>query len=403
MLDVKKNNRGYILSHIYRAGSMSRKALAKKLGLTPAAITLITNDLIHENLLLETSSTVSTNKKGRKEVLLQLNTGQLCVIGININKHQFSFMCMDLASNVIFEEGGTTRDLHRKSEWILRRVATAVTKNIRKHKLLENYTLIGVGVSVIGLVDPVRGISVDSYNVMENNVHIRDALEPIFGVPVLLTNNVCSLAHGENMLSGQTKHFNDMLFIRYSPGLGATRLLYENAFSVFDYKVIELGHMIVQPGGQPCMCGNQGCLETIIGYTAIQSNIRNLFNEHSAPYLYELIQGDIGNMDYFKIMQAYDAGDKLVIQVIDRVVAALALAVQNAVRMFDPQTVVFYGEIFDCKTFSNRLLEEIQAYVRAPKVVFSQYNMKLETFGPASTAISLFFENGGVLKTAAAS
>ena len=51
MLDVKKKNRGSILRLIYQNGSISRKEIATALGLTPAAITLITNDLIEEGLL----------------------------------------------------------------------------------------------------------------------------------------------------------------------------------------------------------------------------------------------------------------------------------------------------------------------------------------------------------------
>ena len=54
MVDVKKINRGLILYLIYQNKGLSRKALAAKTGLTPAAITLIIGDMLREGLLVET-------------------------------------------------------------------------------------------------------------------------------------------------------------------------------------------------------------------------------------------------------------------------------------------------------------------------------------------------------------
>ena len=51
MLAVKKQNRGSILQLIHLSGSISRKEIALRLGLTPAAITMITGELLDEGLL----------------------------------------------------------------------------------------------------------------------------------------------------------------------------------------------------------------------------------------------------------------------------------------------------------------------------------------------------------------
>ena len=73
MVDVKKINRGLILYLIYQNKGLSRKALAAKTGLTPAAITLIIGDMLREGLLVETHTVHNGNSLGRKEVILDIN------------------------------------------------------------------------------------------------------------------------------------------------------------------------------------------------------------------------------------------------------------------------------------------------------------------------------------------
>ena len=103
MVDVKKINRGLILYLIYQNKGLSRKALAAKTGLTPAAITLIIGDMLREGLLVETHTVHNGNSLGRKEVILDINLCAYVALGIYLEPCRAKILCCDLSNREIFQ------------------------------------------------------------------------------------------------------------------------------------------------------------------------------------------------------------------------------------------------------------------------------------------------------------
>jgi len=396
MLDVKRRNRSSILNLVHKTGGISRKDIACRLGLTPAAITLITTDLIGEGVLLESSTDQASNRKGRKEVLLEINSKKYAAVGIYISRHKLRFLCIDLNNTVIFEDTIHTADCHQKAELILNKLSQTLNTLLENYDVKRTKKLVGIGVSVNGIVNTKDGISVKSYNIWESNVYVTDYLEEEFEVPVLLTNNICSLAHGECFLS-HLDHPDDMIFIKYGPGVGAARLYYENFLSISDFKAIQLGHLIVDSNGVPCVCGNQGCLETIASYDSIESTLSDIMSRDTTPVLYQLTMGMKENINIENIIKAYDAGDAAVAATLNRSIYYLAVAIKNIICLFNPKTVILYGELFENGNFRQVLYMQLKKYTDTEKVSFSHYNLQLETLGPASTIIHNFYDNGGNL------
>lgn len=398
MFDVKKSNRSSIIKLIHQSDGISRKEIASTLGLTPAAITLITNDLLQEKLILETTPAQSSGKKGRKEVILELNRTRYASIGIYISRHKFDIICIDLNNKVLFEDTVYIDDCKKDGLTILKKITDIVSQSLTHYDVLRRHTLLGIGVCVHGIVDSVNGISVNSYGIWEKNLKVTDYLEDFFHVPVILTNNICALAHGEAFLSNQDTP-SDMLFIKYGPGVGAARIISNQSFHLADYNAIELGHLIMDPNGAPCICGNQGCLETMVGYDAIEHSIIPFINPANAPTLYQLMGGNPENISIDYVMQAYQAGDPFIQTAANRIVHYFALAIKNAVCLLNPQTVVLYGEPFEYKILQDAIRKALAMYQFPTPVTFSDFNLQLNALGPATTMISYFFENGGVIES----
>ncbi len=394
MLDVKKSNRSSIIKLIHATNGISRKEIAAALSLTPAAITLITNDLLQEGLILETFPTQAARRRGRKEVILELNRSCYASIGIYISHHKFDVICIDLQNEILFETTVYIDDCRKESQAILEKIAGILRQSLTNYDVCRKHTLLGIGICVHGIVDTERGISITSYGIWEDNTDATSYLELEFQVPVCLTNNICALAHGEAFLSNKNTP-SDMLFIKYGPGVGAARIISNRSFRLSDYKAIELGHLIMEANGAPCVCGNQGCLETMIGYDAIEQSIRHLITPAAAPALYRLLNGNPGNINMEYILQAFEAGDTVAQMVMGRAVHYLALAVKNAICLLDPETVVLYGELFEHQSLRDALGTELLHYSLSTPVTFSSFNAKLNALGPATTAITYFFDNGG--------
>ena len=397
MLDVKKKNRGSILRLIYQKGSISRKEIATALGLTPAAITLITNDLIEEGLLEESSyESSNVGRKGRKEILLEIRGKKFAAIGVYISKHKFRIMCMDLKNTIPFEDTVLTADCYYDSSKILAKLCQSVTNLLADDKILHGRTLLGMGVCVNGIVKSRQGISVKSYGIWEENVQVIAYLEEALQIPIILTNNICALAHGEAFLS-RREYLDNMLFIKYGPGVGAARLNYRHTTHDFDYKAIELGHLIVEPDGLACICGNHGCLETIASYSSIERSISEAFSKENTPILYELLDGNPEKFTIEALVEAYEQNDPPIVKALEKVIRYLSLAIKNSICILEPSSVILYGELFESARFREVLNQNLKLFSVSERVSFSHFNLELETIGPAYTIINRFFELGGHL------
>jgi predicted NBD/HSP70 family sugar kinase len=399
MIAVKKRNRSSILNLIYRSGGMSRKEIANKLNLTPAAITLITTDLIEEGLLIESFTEENNNRKGRKEIILEINSSKYAAIGIYISVNKFQIVCIDLNQNILFEDTVFIADCHRKSTAILDKIYAITQEHLKHYDVSRTRTILGVGISIRGVVNSRDGISVNSYHLWEDNVNVVAYLHEKLKLPIILTNNICSLAHGESFFA-HLEHPDNMLFIKYGPGVGAARVSYQDTLSVFDFNAIQMGHIISDPNGVLCECGNQGCLETIAGYNAMIKNVSDLFSEFLTPALYAATEGNPDNINIKTIVQAYENGDKAVESIFVRAAYYLSIAIKNTMCLFDPKSIILYGELFENPKFRKALHQQLSKYSGFEKVSFSHFNLQLETLGPASTIINYFFENGGMVDSA---
>ncbi|WP_077532189.1 ROK family transcriptional regulator [Massiliimalia massiliensis] len=396
MLDVKKNNRSSIINLIHQSNGISRKEIADELGLTPAAITLITNDLVQENLIFETVPKESVKRKGRKQVLLNINRSAYVSIGVYISLHHFSIIAIDLTNRVIFQDQQFTDDCYQQSTIILSRIAKTILDKIALYDLSRKQTILGVGVCVHGIVDTAAGISTDSYGTWEKNVDVVNILQQQLSLPVILTNNICALAHGEAFLS-KTKTPNDMLFIKYGPGIGAAKVNSKKNISVFDYHATELGHLIMDPHGKPCICGKQGCLETISGYRNIEQEVSALYSKTNTPILYSLTQGKKENINMEIILQAYNHNERVAQVVIDRAMYYFSLAICNTIQLLRPKQLVLYGTLFENTSFRKIVVKNLSAHSIADKVSFSDFTPRQQALGPATVMTAYFFENGGIL------
>lgn len=394
MVDVKRKNRSSILNLIHQKDGMSRKDIALKLGLTPAAITLITTDLIKDGLIYEEFSDQTSSHKGRKEVILKTNSANYAAIGVYISLHKFRILCTDMDNNVIFKDTVFTSDCHNQSDKILDKLCEILKNRIQSFDVLRNHQLLGIGISINGIVDMVKGISINSYYIWEKNVAVVDYVKTRMNLPVLLTNNICSLANGESFLS-KYSHTSRMLFIKYGPGIGAARNRSQDSNSIFNLVSVELGHTTMDANGQPCICGNKGCLETIVSYNSIEKSLEGLISVESTPLLYNLTNGDPINLSIDKIIKSYIAKEKPVVIVLERTIFYFSLALQNAMQLLDPEIVILYGEFFEISEFKEALIAQLSKLIVTDRVRFSHFNLQLETFGPLSTIISYFYENGG--------
>jgi glucokinase len=148
--------------------------------------------------------------------------------------------------------------------------------SINQLKAICGGTLSGVGIGVPGFILMEQGIIVGSNNLPEfEGFPVRDEIEKRLGTPIYLENDANAAALGEKWV-GAGREVNDLVLLTLGTGIGGGIISGGRVLHGFVGMAGEIGHMTVFPDGNPCGCGNYGCLEKHASATAIVGMARML-------------------------------------------------------------------------------------------------------------------------------
>ncbi|MBR1868416.1 MAG: ROK family protein, partial [Clostridia bacterium] len=126
----------------------------------------------------------------------------------------------------------------------------------------------GVGMGVPGMIDSKSGVVVFSNNLKWKNFHIADVIEKEVGVKVKIANDANVAALGEAKF-GAGKEFEDNIMLTLGTGVGGGIVIGNKLLEGNKSAGAELGHMVIEEGGELCSCGRKGCLEAYASATAL--------------------------------------------------------------------------------------------------------------------------------------
>ncbi|GAA4385603.1 ROK family protein [Actinomadura verrucosospora] len=124
------------------------------------------------------------------------------------------------------------------------------------------------GIALLGIVDEASGTAVHSANVGWRDVPIRRLARERLGIPVAIGHDVRTGGLAEAVL-GAGRGAGDFVFVAVGTGIAAALILNGAPYPGTVGWSGEIGHVVVRPGGEPCACGNRGCVETYASAAAI--------------------------------------------------------------------------------------------------------------------------------------
>jgi glucokinase len=163
----------------------------------------------------------------------------------------------------------------------------------------------GVGIGVPGYIDIEAGV-VNAVNLPGFlGFPVRDHIQQRLGSPIILENDANAAALGEMWLGGG-KGFKDLILLTLGTGIGGGIISGGKILHGFRGMAGEFGHMTVVPNGNPCGCGNHGCLEKHASATAVtaMAQMMHFGREIKSSYdVYELaMEGNERAKDIFEAM-----------------------------------------------------------------------------------------------------
>ena len=217
-------------------------------------------------------------------------------------------------------------------------------------KLREQFgrdQLAGIGAGVPGNIDMAKGVIVGWGNMpIFNGYPMRDGLSKRLGTKVILENDANAAALGEKWM-GAGQGVDDLVLLTLGTGIGGGIIVGGRILHGQIGMAGEIGHMTISPNGNPCGCGNRGCVEKHASATAVSAMARLLGLGHdlSAQQVYELaLQGNDRAKEIFKVM-----GE------------ALGIALASLINIFNfPLFLLGGGVVGAWQFFSPAMMGEVE-------------------------------------------
>ena len=276
-------------------------------------------------------------------------TGQF-VIGIDVGGTGLKGSVIDRLGTLLTKEQRPTQR-ERGPEAVIKSIldfADDLAKEVQSR--LGAGRVVAAGVAVPGLIDEAAGVALASVNLEWKDVPLRRLLEERLGIPAVVGHDVRTASLAEELL-GAARGSKDFLFLTLGTGVGAAVVLRGTSYVGAHDLGGEFGHMVVVPGGPPCGCGRQGCIETMASASAVVRRYRALTQAGE----------DITTQD---VAQRVHAGDAAANQVWRDAVEALSMGIANYITLLDPERVVIGGGMADARqTLFEPLIAQLSSEV----------------------------------------
>jgi len=207
--------------------------------------------------------------------------------------------------------------------------------------------LVGVGVGIPGFIQIKKGFIVGSNNLsVLENYPVRDDIEKRLGTKVILENDANAAALGEKWI-GAGRDVDDLVLLTLGTGIGGGIICGGKVLHGNEGMAAELGHITISPNGNPCGCGNTGCVEKHASATAIAAMARLLG-----------LGKDVSAADVYTLAVE---GNERAISIFTHMGSALGIAIANLINIFNfPLYLLSGGPLPAWDFFAPAMLEEIR-------------------------------------------
>jgi glucokinase-like ROK family protein len=335
---VREINLSVIMNHLRTNAPISRAALAETTGLNKTTVSSLVNELIERQFVKEIG--LATPSAGRPATLLKLNPTAGFIVSCEIGTFFILVICTDFSPKVIWRYQEQF-DLSLGQHAILDRMLAILNQAIEAG-CSSSGPLLGITVGVPGLVDQSTGALLFAPNLGWKDLPIRAELQKSFKVPLFVDNEANIAALGEHYF-GAAQGFEEVLYISAGVGLGGGIVHGGRMFSGVTGVSAEFGHMTLDPDGEICKCGNQGCWETQVSQQVLFRHVWRRIDQGEASRLYEMTGGSRASLTVPLIVDAARAGDAVALDALEIIGRHLGIGIASLVNALNPELVVFGG------------------------------------------------------------
>lgn len=386
---LKAYNETGILNLIRTMKSLSRADISKETGLSPTAVGAIVSSLIDKGYIRENGS--GKSRGGRKPVLLELKQDSYYSIGLDVDVDNILFILMDITGKVVFERSVALTENTPDGAAL---TASACIRDIMHEYSIEKERLLGIGISVPGMVDASSHRIVLAPNLGWEDVDFGGILKEHVNLPVYVENEAMASAICENWL-GSCQGDSNFVCVNIKSGIGAGIFTGGRPYRGTDGSAGEVGHIVVDESGLRCGCGNYGCLETIASTGRIIEKARRLVIDGTMSTLKGL--DNVSGIRICDVADAARAQDEAALGLLNEAAAYIGIALSNLVNTLNPSKIVIgkdftvYGDLVMDTLRSVIDRKALKRTAAGVEIIVSEIGERVSTLGAAIVPLKILF------------
>lgn len=318
-IEIKQKNRTNIYQFLRKSGKLSRQDIVSALQLSLPTVTQNLAELQAEGLVEEAGTIGNTG--GRRAKTYSIVSDARTAIGIDVTKNHVTAVAVDLNGAIISKM--RTKLRFERSEAYYRRLGEIIDTLIAEGKM-DRGRVLGVGIGVPGL------ITLDNqtvfYGVILNFTGATcEEFSQFIPFNTALFNDANAAGFAETWTNPDIKN---AFYIMLSNNVGGAIYINNRQYTGENIRAGEVGHIIIEPDGLLCYCGQRGCVDRYCAATVLSSLTD-------------------GNLSMF--FERLRTGDNAARKLWDEYLRHLATTVINIRMLFDCPIIIggYVGEYID--------------------------------------------------------
>ena len=350
-----------ILECLYFQGEKSNSEICSTLSISSPTSLRLLNQLIDDGLIKKEGYGISIG--GRKPDLYRLEEDIFYVLSIQVDQTKVQMVLYDNHNRKV----RAAEEIHYRIEKELNNIdhLFQVAHTMIVESEIDSEKLIGIGVSMPGLVSSREGKNFTYFLTGQESDSLQEILKNKFQKPVYILNDAKSACIAEKHF-GLADDRKNVLVISMDWGIGLGIILDGKMIEGASGFAGEFGHIPLVEGGKLCHCGKRGCLETVASGMALTEMARKGLKQGEHSVLSQNFRKNPELLNPKNIIEAANKGDQFAIKILSEVGINLGKGIAILIQIFNPELIIIEGKFAAADQFiTTPIQQSVNTYCMA--------------------------------------
>jgi len=347
-----KQNELLVIDLLRSADALSQSQICKMTGLGSSTVSYIVGRLRDNQRITEGPG--KSLKRGAKPTVISINPDGQYLICVEISPSYISMGLFNFNADLV-DYINLPQEKDHSVENVIKLIEINLKGLLSKNKIPAS-KLIEVGIILGGSISKEGVVGISS-SLGWKKVPLKQLLSDKFDCPVnIYSTKVRLLAE---MSTEPALSSNNIIYLNVGNGVGSTIIVDGKLIHGATSRCGELGHIVIDPNGPICGCGQSGCLEAHISGPAISKKIKkDITSGQQTSLSNQINERDIPEEIIEKWRRAVKQNDTYACEILKHISDKLSIAAAIAINLYDPDVIILAGYINDSNT--NHFIKTIK-------------------------------------------